>query len=156
MIGKAEVDRQRKQLDATFSRADGLNSDAELLSDFARHLCVLVSGYLEQAIIELIVEYARKHSDQRVQKHLEQRIRKSTNLNSQRLIDLLGGFDSDWRRDLEGFLVDEYKDALNSIVDLRNTISHGRYAGVTMSRVKDYYIHINSVIEHVGQLCVPT
>ena len=49
MTGKAEVDRQRQQLDATFKRAANLGADAELLSDYARHLCVLVSGFLEQA-----------------------------------------------------------------------------------------------------------
>ncbi len=56
MTGRAEVDRQRQQLDTTFSRASGLDADAELLSDFARYLCVLVSGFVEQATIELLIE----------------------------------------------------------------------------------------------------
>jgi hypothetical protein len=156
MTGKGEVDRQRRQLDATFKRASGLGADAELLSDFARYLCVLVSGFLEQAVIELLIEYLRRHSDTRVQQYGEQRLRSLTNLKVQRLIDVLGNFDPDWRRDLETFLVDEYKDAVNSIVDLRNSISHGRYAGVTMSRVQDYYARIVVVVDHLAQLCVPS
>lgn len=155
MIGKAEVARQRQQLDATFKRAAGLGADAELLSDFARYLCVLVSGFLEQAVIELLIEYVRTHSDNRVQQHVEQRLRQLTNLRAQRLIEVLGNFDPDWRRDLESFLVDEYKDALNGIVDLRSTIAHGRYAGVTMTRVQNYYDRIKTVVERVSQLCVP-
>lgn len=155
MTGKAEVARQRQQLDATFKRAAGLGADAELLSDFARYLCILVSGFLEQAVVELLMEYARKHSDDRVQLHIEQRLRQLTNLKAQRLIEVLGSFDPDWRHDLESFLVDEYKDALNGIVDLRNTIAHGRYAGVTMARVQDYYARIKAVVEQVSRLCVP-
>jgi len=155
MTGKGEVDRQRQQLDATFKRASGLGPDPELLSDFARYLCVLVSGFLEQAVVELLVEYLRRHSDNRVQQYGEQRLRQLTYLKVQRLIDVLGSFDPDWRRDLEAFLVDEYKDAVNGIVDLRNTIAHGRYVGVTMKRAQDYYGRIKAVVDHLSQLCVP-
>lgn len=155
MTGKAEVARQRQQLDATFKRAAGLGADAELLSDFARYLCILVSGFLEQAVVELLLEYVRKHSDNRVQLHVEQRLRQLTNLKAQRLTEVLGSFDPDWRRDLESFLVDEYKDALNGIVDLRNTIAHGRYVGVTMARVQDYYARIKTVVERVSTVCLP-
>jgi len=155
MTGRAEVARQQQQLDATFKRAAGLGADVELLSDFARYLCVLVSGYFEQAVTELLVEYVRVHSDDRVQQHVEPRLRQITNLKAQRLIELLGSFDPDWRRDLETFLVDEYKDALNGIVDLRNTIAHGRYVGITMTRVQEYYGRIKVVVERVARHCVP-
>jgi hypothetical protein len=64
----------------------------------------------------------------------------------------VGSFDPDWRRDLEGFLVDEYKDAVNGIVDLRNNIAHGRYVGITMTRVQDYYVRIKAVVERVAAL----
>ena len=155
MNGKAHLHRQRQQLDATFKRAVGVGADAELLSDYARYLCVLVSGFLEQAVIELLLEYVRTHSDNLVQQHVEQRLRQLTNLKSKRLIDLLGSFDPDWRHHLEAFLVDEYKDVVNGIVDLRNNIAHGRYVGITMTRVQDYYLRIKVVVERVAQLCVP-
>ena len=155
MTGKAEVDRQRQQLDATFKRASGAGLDTELLSDYARYLCVLVSGFLEQTVVELLVEYHRKHADNRVQQHAEQRLRQLTNLKAQRLVDVVGSFDPDWRRDMESFLVDEHKDAVNGIVDLRNNIAHGRYVGITMVRVEDYYVRIKAVVEHVAKLCVP-
>ena len=156
MTGKAEVNRQRQQLDATFKRATGLGPDPELLSDYARYLCVLVSGFLEQAVVELLIEYVRTHSDTHVQQHVEQRLRQLTNLKVQRLIDVFGSFDPDWRRDLEAFLVDEYRDAVNGIVDLRNNIAHGRSVGITMSRVQDYYVRVKAVVERLAQLSVPT
>ncbi len=156
MNGKAEVDRQRQQLDATFKRAVGVGTDPELLSDYARYLCVLVSGFLEQAVVELLVEYVRRHSDSRVQEHVERRLRrKLTNLKKQGLIDVLGSFDPDWRRDLDAFLVDEYKDAVDGVVDLRNHIAHGRSVGITMATVRDYYLRIKDVVDRIAQLCVP-
>ena len=77
MTGRAEVERRRRQLDTTFARARGLDADAELLSDFARYLCVLVSGFVEQATIELLLEYVRNRSERSIQSYVEGRVRRS-------------------------------------------------------------------------------
>lgn len=156
MTGRAEVDRRRQQLDATFDRARGLNADAQLLSDFACYLCVLVSGFVEQATIELLLEYVRIHSEPRIQRHVERHVRRLSNLNTPRLIDILGSFDPKWRSELQTFIVAEYDDALNGIVDLRNAVAHGRYAGgVTLSRVDGYYDLIKKIINRVADLLLP-
>jgi hypothetical protein len=154
MIGRAEVARRRQQLDATFLRGSSLPQEPEILSDFARYLCILVSGYLEQSVIEILLEYTRKNSNGRVQKNVESRLRQLTNLKTKRMIDTLGSFDSAWAKSLEVYLVDEYKDAVNSIVDLRNAISHGRYEGITMHRMGDYYVLIKAVVDRISQVCV--
>lgn len=59
MTGRAEVGRLRQVLEDTFKRAEKVGGDTELQSDFARYLCVLVSGFLEKAVAELILEHAR-------------------------------------------------------------------------------------------------
>jgi hypothetical protein len=155
MTGRAEIERQKQRLDATFKRAAGLGADPELLSDFARYLCVLVSGFLEQAAIEIALEYVRTHSDPSVLRHAERRIRNFTNANAERIVQLFGSFDADWQKDLELHLVDEYKDAVDGIVALRHSVAHGGYAGITMARVRSYYDRVKHVIEHVTDLCIP-
>jgi hypothetical protein len=156
MTGRAEIESQKKRLDATFERArSSIPDDAELLSDFARYFCVLVAGFLEQAVIEIALEHVRTHSHISVQRHIDARLRKFTSANTQNIIELLGSFDADWRLDLEGYLVDEHKDAINSVVSLRHTIAHGRYVGVTMAGVRNYYDRVKSVIDHVADLCLP-
>lgn len=155
MTGRAEIERQKQRLDATFKRASNIKGDPELLSDFARYLCVLVAGFLEQAVIEIALEHIRRHSQSSIQRHLEGGIRRFTSAKTHKIIQLFGSFDPDWRLDLEGYLVDEYKDAVNSVVDLRHTISHGRSVGVTMVSVQEYYDRVKHVVEHVADLCVP-
>jgi len=155
MIGRAEVERQKQKLDATFQRAAGVQGEAELLSDFARHLCVLVSGFLEQAVVELVLEHVRVHSHRSIQRHVERRLRRFTNAKANRLLELLGSFDPDWRTRLENYLIDEHKDAIDGIVNLRNAISHGQFVGVTMTRVQDYYGRVKEVVDHIADLCVP-
>lgn len=152
MIGKAEVVRQRNQLESTFERARALGADAELLSDFSRYLCVRVSGFFEQAVIELLLEYVRARSDARTQAYTESQLRRLTNIKSQRLFEVLGAFDADWRRSMETFLVDERKDAVDSVVHLRNMISHGHFSGITMTRVRKYYECVRLVVDEVGRL----
>ncbi|MBI3603297.1 MAG: hypothetical protein HY205_02475 [Nitrospirae bacterium] len=155
MTGRAEVERLKISLDATFKRATSLNADAELLSDFARHLCVLISGFLEQAVIELALEHVRNKSQQSVVRYVERRLRQFTNAKAQRLITLFGDFDPDWRTDLEAYLIDERKDAVDGIVDLRNKIAHGQFVGLTMVRARDYYERIKDIVDHIADLCVP-
>jgi RiboL-PSP-HEPN len=158
MKGRAEVERQKQKLDATFSRASKLVplDDAELLSDLARYLCVLVAGFLEQAVIELTLEHVRNHSQASVQAYAEYRLRQFTSANTQRITDLMGTFDSAWRTDLESFLVDEHKAAVDSVINLRHNISHGRYVGVTLATIKEYYPRVKQVIDHIADLCVPS
>jgi hypothetical protein len=155
MNGKAEIDRQRQRLDAVFSRVSKAAADAELMSDLARYLCVLVAGFLEQAVIEIALEHIRTHSQASVLRYVEGRLRRFTSANAQNVIELIGSFDPDWRTDLEVFLVDQYKDAVNSVVDLRHTIAHGRFTGVTVASVQSYYERVKKVVEHCVQLCIP-
>lgn len=155
MTGKGEIERQRKRLDAVFARASKAGTDPELLSDLARYLCVLVAGFLEQAVIEIALEHIRTHSQSSVQRYVEGRLRRFTSANVQNVIELLGSFDPDWRIDLEAYLIDEYRDAVNGVVDLRHTIAHGKLTGVTIASVQSYYERVKKVIEHCVQLCIP-
>jgi len=154
MTGRPEIARQKQRLEATFKRASGLK-DAELLADFAKYLCVLVAGFLEQAIIEIALEHARTHSHASVQRHVEKPLRRFTSASSQRITELLGSFDADWQKDLESYLIDEYKDAVNSVVNLRHTIAHGRHTGVTMAGVQKYFDRVKVVVDHCTDLCIP-
>ena len=87
MTGRAEVARLEKQLDAAFQRVKSLGPavDIEVQSDFARYLCVLVSGYLEKSVAELMIEHARKNGATTLQRFVEYRTRQFANANSQRL-----------------------------------------------------------------------
>jgi len=155
MTGRAHVQREKQRLDDTFKRATGVAGDPELLSDFARHLCVLVSGFLEQAVIELLLEYVRLRSPDSIQRRVGQGLRRFTSPKAQNLTQLLGSFDPDWQTDLAGYLIDERKDAVDSIVNLRTTISHGHFTGVTMASVQRYYDRVKDVVNHIADLCLP-
>jgi hypothetical protein len=154
MTGMAEVQRLGKQLDAAFQRVKQLpaGADLEIQSDFARYLCVLVSGYLERSVKELVLEHARKNGSPSLQRFVEQQTSRFANANAERLLKLLGSFDPDWRRTLESTLATEHKAAVDSVVSLRNNIAHGATVGVTYQRIHEYYLRVKQVINDVPSI----
>ena len=155
MTGRAEVSRLKQQLDATFKRVKSAGQEPELQSDFARYLCVLVSGYIERAIVALVLEHAREKGAPTLQRFVEQRTKRFANANASRIKELLGDFDPDWRLELENILVDERKSAIDSIVSQRNAIVHGGSSGITYYSISEYYQQAQRVIDRVAELCVP-
>lgn len=145
----------KQRLDATFDRVQGVNYESELQSDFAKYLCILVSNYIERAVVELVLEHARRQDAPTLLRFVESRTRRFANANSARIQDLLGSFDPTWRQRLESILVDDRKAAVDSVVSLRNAIAHGQPVGVTYFRIKEYYQRVQDVIDQVADVCVP-
>ncbi len=123
MTGRAEVARLKQRLDATFARVRGASGDLELQSDFSRYLCILVSGYLEKSVSELVLAHASRSRSPSLQRFVDQRTKQFTNAKPQRLKELLNDFDPDWRTSFEAAVVDDVKAAVESVVDLRNKIA---------------------------------
>ena len=154
MMGRAEVSRLKQQLDATFKRVKSVSQEPELQSDFARYLCVLVSGYIERAMVELVLEHARENGAPTIQHFVEQRTKRFANPNTVRIQELLGDFDPSWQEKLWEFFDEEQKSAINSIVNQRNAIVHGGSPGITYNRIREYYQQAQRVIDRVEELCV--
>ena len=97
MNGRAEVSRLRKRLDATFGRIPPSSADLEVQADYAKYLCVLVSGFFENAIVALVLHYSEKRSAPEITAFIEGQLDRWTNPNSEKIASLFGSFNSDWR-----------------------------------------------------------
>lgn len=150
MLGRTLVATHRARLESTFVRIQSLSAeDLEVRSDFARYLCVLVSGFVETAISELAAEYCQRYSAPTVSNYAQNQLARLQNVKSERLLQLIGSFDPKWRIELEKFIDGARKDALDSVVDLRNKIAHGESVGVTYVRIREYYQRIAEIIDYV-------
>jgi RiboL-PSP-HEPN len=150
MRGRAEVTRLRKRLDNVFARVPSAQTDIELQSDFSRYLCVLVSGFFENAIVALVVDFTQRKSALEVAAFVESRLEYWTNPNTEKICSLLGSFNSDWRKEAEAYLIDERKESVNSLVALRHKIAHGESVGTSLSQVKAYYQTILQVVDFIA------
>lgn len=150
------VHTARSRLDSTFRRIESIPLDhVELKSDYSRYLCVLVSGFLERAVIELINNYVSAVSHPRAARLVEKKIHRTSNLNAEELTKLIGFLDRQWRAELIDFLGDERKDTLNSLIALRHDIAHGGPSGISLTTVSAYYKSVKEVVSFLERLLEP-
>jgi len=154
LYGRAEVLRRKQRLKATFASINGLSLDPEVLSHYSRYLCVLTSGYAEQAIKELAIQYSRQRSAEQVTRYVSGQIDKLRNINRERLKQLLNSFDPTWWEKLEEARQAELE-ALDSVVAVRNAISHGLDTGITMTRISDYFQSIGALLDDLANKLDP-
>ena len=152
MNGRQEVSRLRRRLDATLSRAPNSTADIEVQADFAKYFCVLVSGFLENAVIALLLDVAERRSAPEIAYFVERQLDWWTNPNAEKIAKLLGDFNPDWRLDAETYLVDERKATVNSLVSLRHRIAHGESVGTSLGQVTAYYATAVEVVAFIADL----
>jgi hypothetical protein len=152
--GRAEVLRRRQKLNAVFDNINGLVLDPEPLSHYSRYLCVLTSGYAEQSIKELVIEYCRARSAEQIVRFVSGQLRVIRNINKERLRQLLMSLDPRWWDTLEPGRSAELA-ALDSVVAVRNAISHGEDTGITMIRIREYFALINTLLDDLSDQLDP-
>jgi HEPN superfamily RiboL-PSP-like protein len=150
--GSVEVNRLRSRLKAAFDRARGIDADPETQADYARYLCVLVSGFVETAVAELAIEHCRGRSAPTVLNYASIQLDRTQNLNAGKLLQLVNAFDPKWFADLSVYIEGARKDALNSVLNLRNKIAHGESVSLSMARITAYFKEIDEIIGYVEKL----
>lgn len=154
--GRRAVARHRSRLDAAFDRIQAIGEDElEARADFARYLCVLVSGYLEQSVNELLFEHCRQQASESVQRYARWHLVRFGNATKGNIVAVCGRFDESWGEDLEHFIVDERAAAVGSIVKERHRIAHGENSDISYVRVRDYREKIDEVIDRIAELADP-
>src|SRR5690606_38771043 len=113
LYGADAVKRQQMRIDAVFTLLADLSSPPELQSHHARYLCVLLSGFAEQSVKNLVLAYVRTRSSHQVQRFVELRLNHIWGINSRKLRDVLDAFDASWWHAIETSYAQEL-DALDS------------------------------------------
>lgn len=147
--GRAEVLRRRQRLVATFSAIDGAGLNSELTSHYSRYLCVLVSGYAEQAVKELVRHYCRTKSSEPIQRYVGKQLGRLRNIDLEKLKQLVESFNPEWWVDIEKRRQDELS-AFTSVASVRNVVSHGGNEGITMAMIKQYFEQISVVLDDLA------
>lgn len=153
-----DVELHRRRIEATFKRASAIAVGAEgdeMKSDYAKYLCILVSGWIEKAVGSMILAYASDKSPQPLQSHLESSMKRLTNVSAEKLLVTMGSLDKQWRDRLESLLTDEQAKALNSVVGLRNDIAHGGGGSLSLNGVDKYWRAAQEAIAHFEAILLP-
>lgn len=123
-------------------------------ADWAKYLSVLVSGYLEQALKEILLEFAGRQNAVRLQSYITGTWPESRNMKPSNIKDILSHFDTRWAREFEEWLEagDQYKSEISSLVSSRNDIAHGKEANTTGVTLRSTRKRLNITLELVDFL----
>jgi hypothetical protein len=142
----------QQRLDNLFQRISTIQ-DPYYQSEWSKYLCILVSGFIEESLRVLLEEYSYKHASSNILNFVASEIQDITNCNSNKIAKILGKFSSNWETDFVSQIQakskkpDEIKNSIDSIVATRNQIAHGKSAGITYTKVSDYYENVKIAIE---------
>jgi hypothetical protein len=139
----------KQKIDALFVKTKDLNADPELISHWSRYLCVLVSGFVEASVRTLIAEYATARSAPEVAHFVGNKLKMFTNAKTNKILDLVAEFGSDYKDQLASTLTDEHKDAVDSVVSNRHLIAHGKDVGIGIGTIRRYYDSVVKAVEEI-------
>ena len=150
-MSNIELVRQSKKISDLLAKTSAASvTDPELQAHWARYICILVSGFLENSIELLYAEYARKTSGPAVYRYVSKQLGWVTNPNEEAILQIAGSFNNDWRIELVTFLdSDGRKEAINGIINTRNQIAHGRDTGISIVILRDYFAKAVSVVDFI-------
>jgi hypothetical protein len=149
---RLELYRRRTAIARACDEARNLDPASFARALLVRHLCILVSGFLERSIDDALNNYAASNASPRFSRFVERRLGDHNNLNSEKILKILEDFDVFWRNHIEDFIDDERLEAINSIYGLRNSIAHGRDVSLSLGSMLRYADRVDEVIDEIFAL----
>ena len=140
------------RLDEVFARAAGFADAPDVEADYARYLCVLVTGFLEQAVERVILGYVDAQGDRRLSSYIATTLRPMRNMRARQILEIVGRFDEDWRSQLDEKLTIRHRDAIGSVYASRNRIAHGEDVDLTYRQVRDDYALVREAISILEEI----
>lgn len=125
-----------------------------------KYAVIRACGAIEVSFKALIADYCAKRSKKQVKRFLQVRIRRgSSNPSQKNILELLGQFDEDWKRNFKSRLradPDRQRllNSLQSLVDARNEFAHGGSPTLSIGDVVQHFDSAYRVVEYVDAVVV--
>jgi len=150
-----ELNKQFQHIDwLSKCSLDACGDNIEMLSHWARYLCVLSAGFLENALQIIYSDFVNGSATESVQNYAISRLLLIHNPKTRRFIETARAFKKDWGNDLEIFVNKEgRREAIDSIMQNRHLIAHGQSSAITIVRVRDYLRKAVVVVEFIERQC---
>lgn len=151
-----EHDKYKNRINNLFNTYDKVD-DPEDQAHNAKYLAVLVSGYLEQAVKELLLHYTYQGTRSQIAKYVEKTWPISRNMKVENIEIILNQFDPKWSDEFKDWIKDDEmrKNHINSIVKWRNSIAHGQESnttGVTLVSVRNAFSTVGDLVSLIDSM----
>jgi len=150
-----ELSRQLQVLKNLFGKIKAFPAeDEEIISDWAKYLCVLSAGFLENSLSEVYVEFSAKAASPNVANFARASLSRIHNPNAEVFFQVASSFNKSWGDDLQIFLEENgRKEAVNAIMKNRHKIAHGKKSDISFHRLRDYLSKAVEVVKFIEKQC---
>ena len=151
-----EREAYQNRLDDLFAQIPTLVDNRDLQSHLVKFACVLVCGYIEVALRDILQEYTLANaSSGEVRRYVDKQLERSPNPSMGAILGLMRAFSEDWANNLSNETRGKLQRHVDSLVANRNQIAHGKNESVVLSyaELKEYYQSALTVIELVEKQC---
>ncbi len=142
-----EHEKIAQRIDVIYKMLGDFSPDQTfLIAQLANYTCILLSAYIERAVVGLINDYCAKRGAPTVAAFVASQIGRFQNPSSDKVERLLVGFGEPISARVRTLLTEEVRSAVDSVVSNRNNLAHGRNATVTFSMLKTWDSKIRALI----------
>lgn len=129
--------------------------DDEMKSHLAKYICILCSGFIENAIHNIYIDYVQKEiKNDNIISYFNKSINRINTPLSDKLKEIAKSFNIDWEIEMKAFLhAEERSTSLNYIIRERNNIAHGKDSDITLIRIREYHIKTLEIIGFIERQC---
>jgi len=155
VIKNPDLRRQVTQINDLIARVPAATGgDLELQAHWARYLCVLAAGFLENALFETYSAFVYAGASPAVASFAASRLENISNPKASRFVEIARSFKPIWGDELDRFLADDArKEAIDSIMANRHLIAHGKQSGITIARLRSFFDRAITVVEFIERQC---
>ena len=140
------------RISGVFSRAQKFSQGSEIQADYTRYLCVLVTGYIEQEIVRIVVDYVDALGNQTLSSYVSATLKHPGSMRAANILKLVESFSVVWHSQLDQKLTTRHREAIGSLYANRNLIAHGEDVNLTYLQVREYYELARDVVRFVEEV----
>jgi hypothetical protein len=150
-----ELSSQLQKLRELFNKTNAAcRNDFEMRSHWAKYLCVMSAGFLENSLKVIYGDFVRGAASKPAADYANSMLARIQNPNTTIFIETARRFKPEWATELEAFVdSDGRREAINSIIKNRHEIAHGQYSGITIAQIKEYLSKAVEVIDLIETQC---
>jgi hypothetical protein len=156
-MNNRELSRQLQILRSLFDKTQDFidrDMEIEIISHWAKYLCVLSAGFLENSLTEIYVDFSSRAASPHVANFARESLLRIYNPKSDRFIKVTNSFDKSWGDNLTAFFEENgRKEAVNAIMTHRHKIAHGKDSDISFHRLRDYLNKAVEVVEFIEKQC---
>ncbi len=154
-MNNPETNRQLQKLNDLIRKTEELRElSVEIQTHWAKYLCVYTAGFIENAVKEIFTDFVKRASSTPVENYASSVLQKIQNPKMNLIIQTARAFKKSWGYNVENFAKEDNRgDAVDSIMQNRHLIAHGKYSGITVARVSQYLEKALEVLEYIETQC---